>query len=132
MIPVDSEQDREADRTGAAGRDADERLGENKDADISKVFPANGSADPGTEEYAEHLAKNFSDWTVAVGGLVQTPMSWSFAALKDLPSREQITRHDCVEGWSAIGKWTGVPLGDLMRQVQPLPNASSPSSIAPM
>ncbi len=50
------------------------------------------------------------------------PMSWSLAALKELPSRVQVTRHDCVEGWSAIGKWTGVPLGDLMRQVQPLSN----------
>jgi DMSO/TMAO reductase YedYZ molybdopterin-dependent catalytic subunit len=50
-------------------------------------------------------------------------MSWSLAALKELPSRTQITRHDCVEGWSAIGKWTGVPLGDLMRKVQPLTNA---------
>lgn len=49
-------------------------------------------------------------------------MSWSLAAMKGLPARTQITRHDCVEGWSAIGKWTGVPLGDLMRQVKPLPN----------
>ncbi|MBA3753377.1 MAG: molybdopterin-dependent oxidoreductase, partial [Nitrospira sp.] len=55
--------------------------------------------------------------------LIQTPMSWSLTALKELPSRAQITRHDCVEGWSAIGKWVGVPLGDLMRRVQPLPNA---------
>lgn len=93
------------------------------DADISKVFPANGNTDPGTEDYAEHVAKNFSEWTMGVGGLVQTPMRWSLAALKELPSRTQITRHDCVEGWSAIGKWTGVPLGDLMHKVQPLPNA---------
>ena len=93
------------------------------DADISTVFPANGNTDPGTEDYAEHVAKNFSEWTVEVGGLVQTPMSWSLAALKELPARVQVTRHDCVEGWSAIGKWTGVPLGDLMHTVQPLPNA---------
>ena len=52
------------------------------------------------------------------------PERWSLAALKELPSRAQITRHDCVEGWSAIGKWTGVPLGDLMHKVQPLPNAN--------
>lgn len=93
------------------------------DADISAVFPANGNIDPGTADYAEHAAKNFTDWTVEVGGLVQTPMSWSLAALKEMPSRTQITRHDCVEGWSAIGKWTGVPLGDLMRRVEPLSNA---------
>ena len=93
------------------------------DADISKVFPANGNTDPGTDEYAEHVAQKFTGWTVMVGGLVQIPTSWTLAAIKELPSRTQITRHDCVEGWSAIGKWTGVPLGDLIRQVQPLPNA---------
>lgn len=93
------------------------------EGDISKVFPANGSTDPGTADYAGHVAKNFSEWMVEVGGLVQTPMSWSLAALKEFPSRTQITRHDCVEGWSAIGKWTGVSLGDLMRKVVPLANA---------
>jgi DMSO/TMAO reductase YedYZ molybdopterin-dependent catalytic subunit len=93
------------------------------DADISKVFPANGNTDPGTDDYAEHVAQKFAEWTVVIGGLVQAPTSWSLAALKELPSRTQITRHDCVEGWSAIGKWTGVPLGNLMHTVQPLPNA---------
>ena len=93
------------------------------DADISKVFPANGNTDPGTEAYAEHAAQKFAGWSLDIVGLVQTPMSWSLAAIKELPARTQITRHDCVEGWSAIGKWTGVPLGDLMRQVQTMPNA---------
>ena len=91
-------------------------------SDISKIFPANGNTDPGTEEYAHHVTQDFSEWKLEVVGLVQTPRSWSLAALKELPSRTQITRHDCVEGWSAIGKWTGVPVGDLMRQVDPLPN----------
>jgi len=93
------------------------------EADISKIFPANGNIDPGTEQYAGHVAQNFSGWMLEVVGLVHTPRSWSLAALKELPSRTQITRHDCVEGWSAIGKWTGIPVGDLMRQVEPLPNA---------
>lgn len=96
---------------------------EYKETDISKVFPANGNTDPGTEAYAEHVAQSFSGWMLEVVGLVQVPRSWSLAALKELPSRTQITRHDCVEGWSAIGKWTGVPIGDLMRQVEPLPRA---------
>ncbi|MDF0675525.1 MAG: molybdopterin-dependent oxidoreductase [Nitrospira sp.] len=96
---------------------------EYREADISKIFPANGNTEPGTEEYAQHVAQNFSEWTLEVVGLVQTPRSWSLAALKELPSRTQITRHDCVEGWSAIGKWTGIPVADLMRQVEPLPTA---------
>ncbi|THJ17808.1 MAG: molybdopterin-binding protein [Nitrospira sp. CG24B] len=96
---------------------------EYREADISKMFPANGNTDPGTEQYAGHVARNFSGWMLEVVGLVQAPRSWSLAALKELPARTQITRHDCVEGWSAIGKWTGIPVGDLMRQVEPLPNA---------
>lgn len=96
---------------------------EYREADISKVFPANGNTDPGTQDYAEMVQNHFADWDVMVDGLVTTPMMFSFAAIKEMPARTQITRHDCVEGWSAIGKWTGVPLGDLLRQVQPLPNA---------
>jgi DMSO/TMAO reductase YedYZ molybdopterin-dependent catalytic subunit len=93
------------------------------EADLSAVFPANGNTDPGTQDYAEMVKDDFADWDVQIDGLVQTPMSFSLAALKDMPARTQITRHDCVEGWSAIGKWTGIPLGDLMHKVQPLPNA---------
>lgn len=45
------------------------------------------------------------------------------AALKELPSRTQITRHDCVEGWRVIGKWAGIPLGELMHEVHLMPTA---------
>ena len=93
------------------------------DADISKTFPANGNIDPGTEDYTEMAKNDFADWDVMIDGLVTTPMMFSLAAIKEMAARTQITRHDCVEGWSAIGKWTGVPLGDLLRKVQPLPNA---------
>ena len=96
---------------------------EYREADISNVFPANGNTDPGTQDYAEMARNNFADWDVLIDGIVTTPMTVSLAAIKDMPSRTQITRHDCVEGWSAIGKWTGVPLGDLLRRVRPLPNA---------
>lgn len=96
---------------------------EYSESEISKVFPANGNTDPGTQDYAEMAQDNFADWDVMVDGLVTTPMMFSLAAIKEMPARTQITRHDCVEGWSAIGKWTGIPLGDLLRQVQPLPNA---------
>ena len=52
----------------------------------------------------------FADWRLNISGLVGRPLSLSLAQLHSLPHREQITRHDCVEGWSAIGKWRGVPL----------------------
>lgn len=93
------------------------------EADISRVFPANGNTDPGTEEYAEMVKKDFADWDVLIDGLVKTPTMLSLAAIREMPARTQITRHDCVEGWSAIGKWAGVPMGDVLRKVEPLPAA---------
>ena len=56
-------------------------------------------------------------------GLVARPMQWSLAQLRALPARTQITRHDCVEGWSAIGQWTGPQLGGLLRETGLKPNA---------
>lgn len=93
------------------------------DSDVSAVFPANGNTDPGTTEYAAHVENAFAQWQVEIVGLVESPTSWSLAALIELPARTQITRHDCVEGWSAIGKWTGVPLSDLMHRVRPISTA---------
>jgi len=58
-----------------------------------------------------------------VDGMVAHPLSLSLAEIRRLPARTQITRHDCVEGWSAIGQWTGVPLGLLLRAAAILPRA---------
>ena len=79
-------------------------------ADLSPVFRANGTRMPGSPEYAAHAANRFTDWRLAVDGLVARPLSLSLAQLGAMPARTQITRHDCVEGWSAIGQWTGTPL----------------------
>jgi len=81
------------------------------EAEMSPVFRSNGTSMPDGEDYARLLEGKFADWRLEVVGLVQTPLKLSLADLKTLPARTQITRHDCVEGWSAIGKWTGVPLG---------------------
>lgn len=84
-------------------------------ADISPTFRGNGSTNPSTPEYLAHVANQFADWKLGVDGLVERPLALSLAQLKALPQRTQITRHDCVEGWSAIGQWTGVPLGRLLK-----------------
>lgn len=93
------------------------------EADLSAVFPANGNTDPGTQDYKNMLRNDFADWQLTIDGLVSKPIVFSLGAIKAMPARTQITRHDCVEGWSAIGKWTGVPLWDLMRKVEPLADA---------
>lgn len=78
--------------------------------DMSPVFRANGTRRPVGLAYDAHVASNFADWRLKVEGLVTRPLSLSLAMIKTMPMRTQITRHDCVEGWSAIGKWHGVPL----------------------
>ena len=79
-------------------------------ADLSPVFRANGTRHPTGSDYEAHRLGQFADWRVMVDGLVARPLSLSMAQIRAMPRRTQITRHDCVEGWSAIGQWTGVPL----------------------
>lgn len=91
--------------------------------DISRVFKANGTKDPNTVAYNALAADNFNAWRLRIDGLVERPRSFSLAELRALPSRTQITRHDCVEGWSAIGKWQGAQLGPLLQSMGLKPNA---------
>jgi DMSO/TMAO reductase YedYZ molybdopterin-dependent catalytic subunit len=93
------------------------------EADLSPYFRSNGTSNPDNPEYQALAASHFVDYQLQVGGLVARPRSYSLDDLKALPSRTQITRHDCVEGWSAIGKWKGVQLGRVLEQVEPLPSA---------
>jgi DMSO/TMAO reductase YedYZ molybdopterin-dependent catalytic subunit len=84
------------------------------EADMSPIFRSNGTAMPNTSDYARHLAENFANWRLAVDGLVARPLSIPLGTLRTIPHRTQITRHDCVEGWSAIGKWHGVQLSRIL------------------
>ncbi|MEQ5836098.1 molybdopterin-binding protein [Marinobacter sp. NFXS9] len=92
-------------------------------ADISPSFRANGTTDPDGTEYRGLAANGFRDYRLKVGGMVENPMTLDLAAIRALPSRTQITRHDCVEGWSAIGQWTGARLSALVEQARPHPDA---------
>jgi DMSO/TMAO reductase YedYZ molybdopterin-dependent catalytic subunit len=91
--------------------------------DIAPVFRANGTLNPDTQDYNAHAANGFRDWRIEVGGLVEHPLSLSMETLRDLPSRTQITRHDCVEGWSCIGEWKGAPLKLVLAAARPKPSA---------
>jgi DMSO/TMAO reductase YedYZ molybdopterin-dependent catalytic subunit len=82
---------------------------------LSPVFRVNGTANPNTPEYNALAANRFADWRLRVDGLVAQPLSLSLAQLQSLPQRAQITRHDCVEGWSAVGKWQGPRLEAVLR-----------------
>ena len=82
---------------------------------MSPVFRANGTLNPGTPDYTAMVADKFANWKLKVTGLVNRPLELSLAQLQSMPSRTQITRHDCVEGWSAIGKWQGPQLGNILK-----------------
>lgn len=88
------------------------------EADISTDFKANGTTNPKDITYKAHAFTDFADWKLEVGGLVEAPVKLSLAELRALPSRTQITRHDCVEGWSCIGKWKGVQLAKVLDLVK--------------
>ncbi|AQR74307.1 molybdopterin-dependent oxidoreductase [Sphingomonas sp. LM7] len=81
----------------------------------SPIFRVNGTANPNTPEYNALAANRFADWRLRVDGLVARPLDLSLAQIQALPQRAQITRHDCVEGWSAVGKWQGPRLETILQ-----------------
>lgn len=93
-------------------------------------FPATGTTNPGVtvksaagETYRRLQDGAFADWRLSVEGSVAKPRSFSLADLRSFASRTQITRHTCEEGWTAIGQWTGVPLGAVLASAGILPAA---------
>jgi DMSO/TMAO reductase YedYZ molybdopterin-dependent catalytic subunit len=104
-------------------------------SDISS-FPATGTTNPGdpihrgdnasipySEAYGRLHNGAFTDWNLSVEGRVKRPKSYSLTDLKRFPSRTQITRHTCEEGWTAIAEWTGVPLSFVLNHAGILPSA---------
>lgn len=84
------------------------------EGDMSPRFRSNGTRMPGDPAYRALMVGNFADWRLRVHGLVTRPLSLSLTDLRSLPQRMQTTRHDCVEGWSAIGRWHGPPLSRVL------------------
>ncbi|MGC6400420.1 molybdopterin-dependent oxidoreductase [Sphingomonas sp. FW199] len=89
----------------------------------SPVFRVNGTANPNTAEYNAMVANQFADWRLVVDGLVANPLRLSLAQLRQMPLKTQTTLHNCVEGWSAIGTWTGPQLGLILKAAKLAPSA---------
>jgi DMSO/TMAO reductase YedYZ molybdopterin-dependent catalytic subunit len=98
-------------RQGALAREYSE-------TEIRQGQRPNGSTDPQSADYLALKANDFVDYRLAVIGLVEHPRNYSLAELRNMPSRTQITRHDCVEGWSCIAKWTGTPLSIVLDEAR--------------
>ncbi|WP_127753771.1 molybdopterin-dependent oxidoreductase [Devosia sp. 1566] len=92
-------------------------------SEIRQGQKPNGSTQPTTPEYKALQEGNFADYRLQVTGMVEQPLSFSLNELRNMPARSQITRHDCVEGWSCIAKWTGTPLGPILDAARVHPDA---------
>jgi DMSO/TMAO reductase YedYZ molybdopterin-dependent catalytic subunit len=93
------------------------------ESDIDRNFRVNGLDTPSDATYSRLLHGNFHDYRLIVDGQVDRPQKLTLAELRAAGERTQITRHDCVEGWSAIGKWRGVPLATIVALAQPRSSA---------
>jgi DMSO/TMAO reductase YedYZ molybdopterin-dependent catalytic subunit len=102
-------------------------------SDITSIL-AIGTTDPGSpkepafdvdqgETYDRLRKGGFADWRLSIEGRVARPGTYSLADLKRLPSRTQVTKHTCEEGWSAIAQWTGTPLGLVLKAAGVAPSA---------
>ena len=85
-------------------------------------FRVNGRP-PDVAEYRALAQSDFRDWRLRVTGLVSAPLSLSLVELHAMPMRTQVTLHHCIQGWSGIAAWTGVPLADILALCAPLSNA---------
>ena len=93
------------------------------ESEIRQPQRPNGSTDPKTDDYLALQANNFADYKFRVTGLVENELTYSLDQLRNMPAQSQVTRHDCVEGWSCIAKWTGTRLGALLDEAKPKPSA---------
>jgi DMSO/TMAO reductase YedYZ molybdopterin-dependent catalytic subunit len=93
------------------------------EADVDRDFRVNGFDPPSDATYRRYVTDDFSSYKLIANGQVERPAAFTLAELRALQSLTQITRHDCVEGWSAIGQWGGVPLHVLLALLRPTERA---------
>lgn len=91
-------------------------------ADISPFFRVNGYP-PKTTEYKKLQANDFKDWRLKVSGQVEKPLELSLKDIKDLRKHNQITKHNCIQGWSAVAQWGGLPMSDIVKLARPTKKA---------
>jgi methionine sulfoxide reductase catalytic subunit len=90
--------------------------------DISPFFWPNGTM-PASKEFGDLVAGGFVNYRLRISGLVEAPQEFSLADLKAMPKQEQITTHFCIQGWSGVAKWGGVPMRHILELVRAAPEA---------
>jgi DMSO/TMAO reductase YedYZ molybdopterin-dependent catalytic subunit len=94
-----------------------------RESDINLDFRTNGLDTPSDTRYADAMRDDWRGYRLPVDGLVERPQTFTLAELRAMQLQTQITRHDCVEGWSVVGKWRGVQLATVIALAQPKPTA---------
>ncbi|HTU42227.1 MAG TPA: molybdopterin-dependent oxidoreductase [Candidatus Aquilonibacter sp.] len=89
---------------------------------ISKVPFPNELAPP-NDAFKRHQANGFTDWRLAVDGMVAQPGTFSLSDIRSFPLRSQITEVVCEEGWSYVAEWIGTPLSNILNASGILPQA---------
>ncbi|HQT38939.1 MAG TPA: molybdopterin-dependent oxidoreductase [Acidocella sp.] len=92
------------------------------EADISPYFWPNGTM-PTSDEFYALVANDFTSYRLRIDGLVEYPQNLSMAELRAMKKQEQITTHFCIQGWTGVAKWGGVPMRDILELVRPTANA---------
>ena len=91
--------------------------------DLTPEHRVNGKP-PDADFYKVMAAHNFADYRLEVGGLVERPLTFTLEDLRTFPTvQTQRVLHNCVQGWTSVGEWTGVPLRQIVELVKPLPEA---------
>lgn len=86
--------------------------------DISPFFRVNGYP-PTSDEYTKLQANDFKDWKLKVYGLVEEPLEMTLNDIKNLRKQDQITKHNCIQGWTAVAEWAGLPMSDVLKLCKP-------------
>jgi DMSO/TMAO reductase YedYZ molybdopterin-dependent catalytic subunit len=93
-----------------------------RQTEITSFFWVNGRP-PENEEYTRLAENDFATWKLDVCGLVAHPLHLSLDDLRKRPKQTQITKHNCIQGWSGVAEWAGVPLANILDECEPLPEA---------
>jgi sulfoxide reductase catalytic subunit YedY len=90
--------------------------------DISPYLWPNGRL-PDSDEFNALVKGGFADYKLRIDGLVENPCEFTYAELKAMPKQEQTTMHFCIQGWSGVAKWGGVPMRRILELARPTPEA---------
>lgn len=96
-----------------------------KKEDISPYFWPNGKIPNDSDTWMALAKNNFKDYKLKIKGLVENPLELSIDELKKIAKDQNITMHHCIQGWTGIAEWGGIPMRKIVEMVKPLPSVTT-------